>query len=102
MNYSHKTEKVMDNNVTEILLGFGSLLESWIREAVSQEVSKALEADHARQKPEKMYTRDEVCQMLSISLPTLWARTKAGDLQCKKVGRRVLYPESEVKKALEQ
>jgi excisionase family DNA binding protein len=90
------------DNISKIISDFLPCVEAWLREAMSQEIAKALEADRAKQKPEKMYTRDEVCAMLGISKPTLWARTKSGDLKCTKVGRRVLYTESELKKVVGQ
>lgn len=91
----------MDNQTFfESLGGIVPTLERWLRQTICDEVSKALEADRARQHPEKLYTRDEVCSMLSISKPTLWARTKSGEIPCKRVGRRVLYTESAVRKVL--
>lgn len=87
-------------NVSTLIGEVMPMLAEWLRETISQEVAKALEADRAKQKPEKMFTRDEVCALLGISKPTLWARTKAGDLRCTKVGRRVLYKESDIKQAI--
>lgn len=83
--------------VTEML----PILENWLRAAVRDEMSKTLEADRLKAKPERNYSRDEVCAMLHISKPTLWQKTKSGELECVRVGRRVLYSESTIKKYME-
>ncbi len=78
---------------------FGEVLpifQEWVRTTVSEEVTKALEADRMKSKPEKMLSREEVCQILGVSLPTLWAKTKSGEIKAQHIGRRILYAESEV------
>lgn len=45
-------------------------------------------------------TRGQVCDMLSISLATLWKYTKDGKLQSYGIGRRVFYKRKEVIEAL--
>lgn len=77
------------------------VFENWLRATVSDEVSKALEADRQKAKPERMLSRNEVCQMLGVSMPTLWSKTKSGEIECTRVGRRVLYTESAIKKFME-
>ncbi|MBR4920343.1 MAG: helix-turn-helix domain-containing protein [Prevotella sp.] len=78
------------------------VFENWIRTTISDEVSKVLEADRQKQKPSKKYTRKEVSKMASISLPTLWQKTKNGEINATHIGRRVLYDEAEVKRFLGQ
>ena len=78
------------------------VFENWIRTTINDEVSKVLEADRQKQKPAKLYTRKEVCKMASISLPTLWEKTRNGEINATHIGRRVLYDEAEVKKFLGQ
>ena len=75
-------------------------LENWLRATVNDEVTKVLEADRQKQKPEKQYTRKEVCAMAHISLPTLWQKTKDGEICATKIGSRVLYSEAEVNRFL--
>ncbi|MBI9057775.1 MAG: helix-turn-helix domain-containing protein [Labilibaculum sp.] len=52
-------------------------------------------------KIEKTYSRNEVCEILHITLPTLWKKTKAGVITSVKFGSRVLYNESEILRILE-
>ena len=79
---------------------FLPMVEGWLRAAISEEVKRALEDDKAAAKPEPMLTRDEVCALLRFTKPTLWKKTRSGELRAVHVGKRVLYPESEVKKLM--
>ena len=83
--------------VAEVLPVF----ENWLRVTVRDEMLKTLAADRAQAKPENMLTREEVCELLHISKPTLWLKTKNGEIECVRVGRRVLYSESSIKKYME-
>ncbi len=74
------------------------VFEQWLRSTVRDEMQKTLEADRVKAKPQRNYSRDEVCELLHISKPTLWAKTKSGEIVATHVGRRVLYSESEVKR----
>ncbi len=49
-------------------------------------------------KEEKLYTRDEVIELFGVTRATLWRWTKHKIIKNKKVGRRVYYPESEIKR----
>lgn len=85
----------------EVRNSFGNVLpalESWLRGVVRSEVNKALADDHLKAKPEKNLSRDEVCELLHISKPTLWKKTKEGEIRATTIGRRVFYKESEVKR----
>lgn len=83
-----------------LLNEFLPMVTNWIRSTISEEVERALEADRQKQKPSKQYTRDEVCKMLNISKPTLWTKTKSGELRATHIGRRVLYDEAEINRFL--
>lgn len=74
------------------------MFENWLRQTVREEMESVLIADRNKKKPERMLSRDEVARMLNISLPTLWAKTKSGEIKATHIGRRVLYSESEVKR----
>ncbi len=47
-------------------------------------------------------SRQEVCKLLRISLPTLNDWSKLGRLQSYKIGNRVLYKQEEVENSLHQ
>jgi len=49
-------------------------------------------------KDEKIYTREEVIKLFGVSAATLWRWTKLGIIESKKIGRKVYYPESEIKR----
>lgn len=89
----------MDNKLLDVFL-YEVLpsLESWLRKTVREEMERTLNDDNQKKKPERMLSRDEVARMLNISLPTLWAKTKSGEIRATHIGRRVLYSESEVKR----
>lgn len=74
------------------------LVEEWLRQVVSDEVSRTLENERKKARPERYLSRSEVCELLNISKPTLWAKTKQGEIKAVHVGRRVMFAESEVKR----
>ena len=91
---------MIHDSIITLFASLAPTFEKWLRDTVSEEVTKALEADRQKQKPCKQFSRDEVCQMLNISKPTLWAKTKAGEIRATHIGRRVLYDEAEIKRFL--
>lgn len=87
--------------IAEVVGGILPIFENWLRSTVRDEVQKALEADRMKAKPERNYSRDEVCALLHISKPTLWKKTQSGEITATHIGRRVIYSESEVKRFME-
>ena len=77
------------------------LVEEWLREVVSDEVRKTLDDERKKARPERYLSRDEVCQLIGISKPTLWKKTRDGEIKATTIGRRVTYSESEVKRFME-
>lgn len=73
-------------------------LQDFFRSMIADEVQKALVA--AKNEPAKMYSRDEVCNLLKISKVTLWQWEKDGKLIPKRAGRRVLYAGDELQKLM--
>lgn len=71
-------------------------LEAWLRQTVSDEVTKALQADRQKRQHVKQYSREETAQMLNISLPTLWAWTRSGRINAVHIGRKPMYTEEEI------
>ena len=53
-----------------------------------------------KRKTETYLTRNEVTELLKISLPTLWRWTKQNKLQSYFIGSRVLYKLDEVHNSL--
>ena len=74
-------------NANELLESLGQLIQKRLEKVLAQ-------INHPT-KP-KFLTRKEVAKILNITLGTLNDWTKLGWIQCYKVGRRVLYKESEV------
>lgn len=94
----------MQNNKTilnSLLSEALPVVEEWLRGVVSDEVRKAVEKERAKAKPERYLSRNEVCELLNISKPTLWAKAKQGEIKAVHVGRRVMFAESEVKRFME-
>jgi len=50
--------------------------------------------------PEKIFTREETCKRLGISLPTLWQYTKSGKIKAVRIGSRIRYRKSDIDSAL--
>lgn len=46
------------------------------------------------------YTRKETCEILHISLSTLDTYVKKGAINCSRVGKRVLFTQDDIDKAL--
>ena len=91
------TKMVLSNLLSEGL----PIVENWLRAVVADEVRRTIETERQKSKPEKMLTRHEVCEILNVSLPTLWGLTKRKKITPIHVGRRVLFPESEIKRFME-
>lgn len=79
-----------------------SEFDSKIREIVQEEVQKQLSLQAQTQKAdtEETMTQKEVCQLLKITLTTLWRKRDKGEIPSIKVGRRVLFKKSDVLKYL--
>ena len=72
------------------------VIESWLRETVSDEVNKALQADREKRQYVKRYTRAETAEKLGISSVTLWEWCKCGKINPVKVGKRQYFTEEEI------
>ena len=65
-----------------------------IKETVVLTVNEVMNA--SKQSDKEYLTRDEVCEMLNISLATIHRHTKAGILNPIKIGNRVLFRKSDI------
>jgi hypothetical protein len=57
---------------------------------------------YIERKDEKVYSRKEVVKMFGICEASLWRYGKMGLIESKKIGNRVFYPESEIKRLTSQ
>ena len=71
-------------------------LKQIVREAVLETMTEK------NDKPAEMkyYTRHEACELLHISLSTLDTYVKKGAITCSRVGKRVLFSQDDIDKAL--
>jgi hypothetical protein len=58
--------------------------------------------DFIQKKDEKVYSRNEIIEKFKICSATLWRWDKLGLIESKKIGNRVFYPESEIKRLMSQ
>lgn len=91
------TNTILNNLLAEAL----PIAEKWLRGVIRDEVRRTIEEERQKARPERYLSRDEVCQLIGISKPTLWKKTKDGEIKATTVGRRVTYAESEVKRFME-
>ena len=91
------TNTILNSLIAEAL----PIAENWIRQVIRDEVRRTIEEERQKARPERYLSVSEVCLLLGVSKVTLWAKTKEGFIKSTKVGRRVLYAESEVKRFME-
>jgi len=72
-----------------------AFIKRYVAEAFEELVRKQEEEVRKRH-----YTRQEVADILHVTLPTIDAMVKRGQLQCEKVGRRVLFNASDIDNAI--
>lgn len=82
------------------------LLQDTIRDVVReilQDTIKDVLNDLPQPKEEIKYlTRQQVCSLLHISLPTLTDYVKSGLIRCQRIGKRVLFEESDIRAAVRE
>ena len=99
--FYHPKTRIMEKNISIIVAQIMPFVENFLRGIVREEVEHSLQADREKAKPEKMLTREEVCELAHISKVTLWQKEKEGKIRAQRIGRRVLFAESEIKRVLE-
>ena len=75
--------------------------EEQLADAVYAAVSRFLDERKVEESVSKpndggFYDRNEICDLLHISYPTLWRIERSGILKSQKVGRKNLYSKAEV------
>ena len=68
--------------------------------AIEESLKSLTETLNQQQPPLRLYSRNEAAEMLHMTLPTLYSYTNKGLIKMSKVGRRCLYTEEAIRKAL--
>lgn len=63
-----------------------------------QQIADRAVKTYIEQKDEKVFSRKEVVQKFGICEATLWRWERMNLIECKKIGSRNFYPESEIKR----
>ena len=77
---------------------FAAILKPIIKESLREVLTEA-EAERAAQEP-KFLTRQQVAEMLGVSLVTVHSYINRGFLESKKIGHKTLFSEADVLKAI--
>lgn len=72
----------------------------FIQKSVETAISNTLNTPKPVTKQDEYLTINQISELLSISLPTIWAYRKKGLLPFKRIGKRVLFSRSEVENAI--
>lgn len=64
------------------------------------EVAKANAKHNTEPQKEKLLSIKETAELLKVSLPTIWKYRKSGMLPYKRIGKRILFSESEIKETI--
>lgn len=81
-------------------LQIASITQDELADLLRSVVREELAALEPEKNPLKYYTRDEVCEKLRITKPTLDAYSERGLIEKTRFGRRVLYSAAAIDKAL--
>ena len=86
-------------NSTSIQIVSSENLKEIVREVLTEEIPKLLPQKSTEG---KHYTRKEAAKLARITLPTLDKYIQEGKIKAHRLGRRVLFSEEEIKKAIEE
>jgi excisionase family DNA binding protein len=87
------------NKPTSIEIVTSEHLREIVREVITEEVPKLIPQKSTEG---KYYTRKEAAKQARITLPTLDKYIQEGKIKAHRLGRRVLFSEEEIKKAIEE
>ena len=85
-------ELIIKNSDLNLTIKAGELLE--FGQLIADRTVKTFFEKH----DEKVYSRKEVIEKFKICSATLWRWDKMNLIESKKIGNRVFYPESEIKR----
>lgn len=86
-------------NSTSIEIVSSENLKEIVREVITEEIPKLLPQKSTEG---KYCTRKEAAKRARITLPTLDKYIQEGKIKAHRLGRRVLFSEEEIKKAIEE
>ncbi len=86
-------------NSTSIEIVSSENLKEIVREVLTEELPKLLPQKSTEG---KYYTRKEAAKRARITLPTLDKYIQEGKIKAHRLGRRVLFSEEEIRKAIEE
>jgi predicted DNA-binding transcriptional regulator AlpA len=89
-------ELIKNNPDLNLTVNAGELME------FGQNIASRAVKTYIERKDEKVYSRKEVIEKFGICEATLWRWSKLGLIESKKIGNRVFYPESEIKRLTNQ
>lgn len=86
-------------NSTSIEIVSSEDLKEIVREVILEEIPRLLPQKSTEG---KYYTRKEAAKRARITMPTLDKYIQEGKIKAHRLGRRVLFSEEEIKKAIEE
>ena len=89
-------QMIKENPGINITVKAGELME------FGQSIADKTVKSFLEKNDEKIYSRKEVVQKFGICEATLWRWEKMNLIESKKIGNRVFYPESEIKRLTSQ
>jgi hypothetical protein len=85
-------ELIKENPGINLTIKAGELME------FGQQIADLTVRTFLQKHDEKVYSRQQVTEKFGICSTTLWRWDKMGLIESKKIGNRVFYPESEIKR----
>ena len=77
-------------------------LKNLIVDSVSIELKKQFELKEKPDNSDKFFTRKQAASTLKISIPTLLEYAKKGKINAHRIGRRILFRQSDINQALKK
>jgi hypothetical protein len=83
----------------EVMADIEEFLQNLLQPIIKKAVAEAMAESVPQAVEEKNFTRLQLCERWAITLPTLNNYVNGGKITPIHIGRRVLFPEGEVKRA---
>jgi excisionase family DNA binding protein len=100
--------QINSNNQPTHILSTPEELNQQIRQVVQEELSEfssnfLANQDQAKSNSEdRLLTRNQLADMLGISLTSIWSKMKNGELPFMRLGNKIYFRESEINKILQE